>query len=91
MVRGVIKKMWDICRLSDVFNCWSTSNLDPPPTHDNSHTLSVPYVFNFQYGTVSVCGLSFIGGGRGEGVQSRSGSAIKHVLSDTTKVKGVDI
>ena len=47
----------------DGFNCWSSLNLDPPPKHDNSHTLSVQYVTIFQYGTDSVCELSCIGGG----------------------------
>ena len=31
--------------------------------HDSSHTLSVPYVSSFQYGTFSVCELSYIGAG----------------------------
>lgn len=35
----------------------------PIPIHDNPQTLSVPYVSSLQYGTDSVCGLSFFGVG----------------------------
>ena len=43
--------------IADHFNAGSI------PIHDNSHTLSVPYVSSFQFGTDRVCGLSCIGGG----------------------------
>ena len=47
----------------DLSNWRSTFNAEPPLTNDNPHTLTVTYVFSFQNGIVSACGLSFIGVG----------------------------